>query len=211
MNGAPTDPAAITAESFRRIDALLAPYDLAREVYPVVRRVVHTTADLDYVASLRFHPDAVARAVAALRRGIPIVADVGMVVAGIQSQRLAALGGAVHCAIADPEVARLAVAAGLTRAMAAIRLLGARFPDALYVVGNAPTALLEVLRLVEGGQLAPAAVVGVPVGFVSTIEAKTALMRATAVPWISNVGPKGGSAVAAAIVNALLALAEGDG
>ena len=210
MSTFPTDPAAITTESFRRIDALLAPYGLEADIYPIVRRVVHTTADLEWVSSLRFHPRAIAAAVAALRGGAPLVTDVRMVAAGIGLTRLTRHGCTVHCAVDTPEAAHLADDAGITRSMAALRLLARRLPGAIYVVGNAPTALYEILTLRTGGSIAPPLVIGVPVGFVSTVEAKVALMRAHDLPWISNIGPKGGSAVAAAIVNALLDLA-GDG
>lgn len=211
MTGFLADPAAITAESFRRIDALLAPYELAADIYPIVRRVVHTTADLEWVATLRFHPLAVGAAVAALREGAAIVTDVRMVAAGINAARLQRLGGATECAVDTPEAARLAREAGITRSMAGLRFLARQLPRAIYVVGNAPTALFECLRLRDEGVIAPPAVIGVPVGFVSTVESKVALMRSDLTPWMSNVGPKGGSAVAAAIVNALLELAEGGG
>lgn len=202
-----TDPAAITAESFRRIDALLAPYHLAPDIAPIIRRVVHTTADLEWVSSLRVHPAALAAASTALRCGMPVVTDVRMVAAGIQARPLTALGGAVHCAIDGDDAAQLARGTGITRSMAAMRLLAIRFPCAIYVIGNAPTALFEVLRLCAAGELTPAVIIGVPVGFVSTVESKTALMVSNAAPWISNIGQKGGSAVAAAIVNALIARA----
>lgn len=202
-----TDPAAITAESFRRIDALLAPYHLAPDIAPIVRRVVHTTADFEWISSLRIHPTAITEATAALRNGTAVVTDVRMVAAGIQAQSLIALGGTVHCAVDSDEAAQLAQNAGITRTMAAMRLLAARCPRAIYVIGNAPTALVEVLRLCAAKEMSPAAIIGVPVGFVSTVESKTALMASDAAPWISNVGPKGGSAVAAAIVNALIACA----
>lgn len=210
MSTFPTDPAAITTESFRRIDALLAPYGLEADTYPIVRRVVHTTADLEWVSSLRFHPRAIGAAVAALRGGAALVTDVRMVAAGVGAVGLARHGCAVHCAIDAPEAARLANEAGITRAMAALRLLARSFPEAIYVVGNAPTALFEILHLHAAGLIASPLVIGVPVGFVSTVESKVALMRAHGLPWISNIGPKGGSAVAASIVNALLELA-GDG
>ncbi len=204
-----TDPAAITAESFRRIDALLAPYGIAADVYPVVRRVVHTTADTEWVGALRFAPGAIAAAIVAIRGGANIVTDVQMVAAGIQTQQLARFGGTVCCAIDHPEAAILAQREGITRSMAAIRLLAPDHPQALYIVGNAPTALYEVVALAHAGAIVPPVIVGVPVGFVATVESKTSLMH-TSFPWISNVGPKGGSAVAAAIVNALLALATED-
>jgi len=210
MSTFPTDPAAITTESFRRIDALLAPYGLETDTYPIVRRVVHTTADLEWVSSLRFHPLAIGAAVAALRGGAALVTDVRMVAAGVGAMGLARLGCTVHCAIDAPEAACLASEAGITRAMAALRLLARQFPEAIYVVGNAPTALFEILRLHAAGLIGSPLIIGVPVGFVSTVESKMALMRAHDLPWISNIGPKGGSAVAASIVNALLELA-GDG
>lgn len=206
MRQFPREPAAIYAESFRRIDALLAPYGLEPDVYPVVRRVVHATADLEYVASLRFSPGAVGTAVAAIRAGAHIVTDAVMVSAGIQRQRAEAFGSRAHCAIADTEAVALAGAEGITRAMAGVRLLAKRHPEAIVVVGNAPTALYEALALAESGAARPPVIIGVPVGFVSTVEAKAALMASRGTAWISNVGPKGGSAVAAAIVNALLAL-----
>jgi len=210
MSTFPTDPAAITTESFRRIDALLAPYGLETDTYPIVRRVVHTTADLEWVSSLRFHPLAIGAAAAALRGGAALVTDVRMVAAGVGAMGLARLGCTVHCAIDAPEAACLASEAGITRAMAALRLLARQFPEAIYVVGNAPTALFEILRLHAAGLIGSPLIIGVPVGFVSTVESKMALMRAHDLPWISNIGPKGGSAVAASIVNALLELA-GDG
>lgn len=207
----PTDPAAITTESFRRIDALLAPYGLEADTYPIVRRVVHTTADLEWVSSLRFHPLAIATAMAALRGGAALVTDVRMVAAGIGARGLTHRGCTVHCAVDTPEAARLASEAGITRSMAALRLLARPFPEAIYVVGNAPTALFEILSLYAAGSIAPPLIIGVPVGFVSTVESKMALMRADTLSWISNIGPKGGSAVAASIVNALLELAEDGG
>lgn len=207
MSQFPREPVAIYAESFRRIDALLAPYAIDPEVYPIIRRVVHATADPEYVSSLRFSPGVVTLAVAAIRSGAHIVTDAVMVSAGLQRQRVDAFGGRAHCAIASSEAVVLAEREGITRAMAGVRLLAAQFPDAIVVVGNAPTALFEAVALAEAGVARPPVIIGIPVGFVSTIEAKVALMASAATPWISNVGPKGGSAVAAAIVNALLALA----
>lgn len=208
MKPFPREPATIYAESFRRVDALLAPYALDPTIHPIVRRVVHATADTEYAASLRLAPGAVEAAVAALRAGADVVTDAVMVAAGIQRQRIEAFGGGMHCAIAATEAVALASAEGITRAMAGIRVLAARYPAAIVVVGNAPTALYEALALVATGAARPPVIIGVPVGFVSTIESKAALMASSTVPWISNVGPKGGSAVAAAIVNALLALAS---
>ncbi|RJL22839.1 precorrin-8X methylmutase [Bailinhaonella thermotolerans] len=172
-----------------RIDlTALPPYTRA-----VTERVVHASADLDYAADLVCDEEALARAVRALREGAPMVADVAMVAAGITSR-------AVTCAIADPRAAALAKETGLTRSAAAVRVAyGDAGPGAVWVVGCAPTALFEVI---EYG-VAPALVIGLPVGFVGAAESKAAL-RASGLPAVSNISEKGGSAVAAAALNALL-------
>lgn len=161
----------------------------------VVARVVHATADLDFAATMVVDEAAVEAGVRALRAGAPVVADVEMVRAGLPS-----VGACCHLAEAT-------AGAGLTRAAAGMRLAAARHPvGAVVVVGCAPTALVEVLRLVRSGAFAPALVVGLPVGFVGAAEAKEAA-RGGAVPSVTNVGDKGGSAAAAAAVNALARLA----
>jgi precorrin-8X/cobalt-precorrin-8 methylmutase len=159
----------------------------------VAERVIHASADLDYAADLVGAEADLRRGRAALLRAAPIVADVAMVAAGITSRE-------VVCRIADPAAARLARTAGITRSAAAVRLAAAEVgPGAVWVVGNAPTALLEIIA----GELAPALVIGLPVGFVGAAEAKRAL-RGSGLPALSNVSEKGGSTVAAAALNALL-------
>lgn len=159
----------------------------------VVERVIHTSADLNYVDDLVCREDELAAAVAALRAGAPIVADVEMVTAGITSAE-------VHSWVRDPRSAELASLAAITRSAAGIRIaFGEVGTGAVWVVGNAPTALFELLDL----NASPALVVGLPVGFVGASESKSAL-RASGLPSVSNRSEKGGSAVAAAAVNALL-------
>lgn len=159
----------------------------------VVERVVHATADLDYVEDLRCDEAALAGGAAALRAGAPLVVDAAMVAAGITSR------GAV-CRLGDPHTADLARAYGLTRSAAAMRLsYGETGPGAVWAVGCAPTALAELVSL----DVRPALIVGVPVGFVGAVQAKEAL-RESGLPQLSNHSEKGGSAVAAAAVNALL-------
>ncbi|TNY36800.1 precorrin-8X methylmutase [Thermomonospora catenispora] len=159
----------------------------------VVERVIHASADLEYAADLVTDEAHLERGLAALRAGAPVVADVEMVAAGITARRAV-------CRVADPAAARLAAEEGLTRSAAGIRLACAEVgPGAVWVVGCAPTALEEILRL----DARPALVVGLPVGFVGAAEAKRAL-RDSGLPQVSNVSAKGGSAVAAAAVNALL-------
>ena len=172
----------------------------------VVKRVIHTTADFEYAETLRFTPDAVALGVQALRRGVPIVTDTNMARAGISKPSLQKLGTQVYCFMAEEAVAQQARKNGTTRAVAAMRHAAETLPGALLAVGNAPTALLEIADLIEGG-LRPALVVGVPVGFVNVVESKYRLMQiceAAGVPAIAAMGRKGGSNVAAAICNALL-------
>ncbi|RJK92766.1 precorrin-8X methylmutase [Vallicoccus soli] len=159
----------------------------------VVERVVHASADLDYVDDLVLDEPALDAAHAALRAGAPVVADVEMVAAGITRRE-------VVCRVRDPRAADLARGAGLTRSAAAVRLaLDEVGPGAVWVVGCAPTALVELLAL----DARPALVVGLPVGFVGAAESKAAL-RASGLPAVSNASEKGGSAVAAAALNALL-------
>ncbi|MFJ6194607.1 precorrin-8X methylmutase [Micromonospora sp. NPDC092111] len=161
----------------------------------VVERVVHASADLDYVTDLVCDEAALAGGLAALRTGAPIVTDVWMVAAGITRA-----GREIVCPVAEPVAGDLARRSGLTRSAAAVRIALDRVgPGAVWVVGCAPTALRELLTL----DAAPALVVGLPVGFVGAAESKAAL-RASGLPAVSNVGEKGGSAVAAAALNALL-------
>ena len=191
----------IEQESFAILRAQLA----AREpqgtaVTPLARavleRVVHASADLDYAADLVLPPEPVLeQAVAALRGGAPVVADVAMVAAGITRRR-------ALCRITDPRAAELAAEAGITRSAAALRLAAQEAgPGAVYVVGCAPTALFELIARADAYR--PLLVLGLPVGFVGAVESKQAL-RESGLPAVSNVSGKGGSAVAAAALNALL-------
>ncbi|MEV4843304.1 precorrin-8X methylmutase [Micromonospora matsumotoense] len=161
----------------------------------VVERVVHASADLDYVTDLVCDEAALAGGLAALRAGASIVTDVAMVAAGITRA-----GREIVCPVAEPATAVLAGETGLTRSAAAVRIALDRVgPGAVWVVGCAPTALFELIAV----DAAPALVVGLPVGFVGAAESKAAL-RASGLPAVSNIGEKGGSAVAAAALNALL-------
>lgn len=173
---------------------------------PVVKRVIHTTADFDYARNLHFTPGAVAAGIAALRSGTPIVTDTTMALAGISKPGLAKLGTMALCYVADPEVAAAAKQQGTTRAVAAVHKAAAAYPGAILAVGNAPTALLTIADQIEAG-LRPALVIGVPVGFVNVVESKErlfAVCQECGVPAIVAMGRKGGSTVAAAICNALV-------
>lgn len=177
----------------------------------VILRVIHTTADFDYAETMTFTPGAVRQGVAALKAGTDIVTDTNMAKTGISKPALAKLGGTVYCYMAEEAVAAAARAAGTTRAAASMRFAAQEHSDALFVVGNAPTALLELCALMEQG-LRPALVIGVPVGFVNVVESKEFLLAACrqySVSAIIAMGRKGGSNVAAAICNALLYTATG--
>lgn len=186
--------------------------DIPEEHAPVVRRVIHTTADFDYARNLQFTPGAVQQGVKALQSGVPLVTDTNMALAGVSKPALSALGSCAYCYMADPLVAEAAVQAGTTRAVAAMRHAANTCSGAVFAVGNAPTALLALCDLMEEEQLRPALVIGVPVGFVNVVESKQRLFEvctAHGVPCIVAMGRKGGSNVAAAICNALLYTATG--
>lgn len=206
-----THPSAITASSFRLIrEELGARADrLAPDELSVVARVIHSTADFDFAETLAWSHDAIGAGVAALRRGAPVICDVSMVSTGISTTRLTAFGSTLHCFIADDDVRTTARREGITRALTATRKAGPLLDGAILAIGNAPTALFEAIRLVREGDRRPALIIGVPVGFVATVESKAELTTLREVPWITCHGRKGGSPVAVAIVNALLRLAAG--
>ena len=206
MNWQPRLPQDIEAESFRRIEAQVGAHDLPPEVWQVVRRMIHTSADLDYLKTARVHPQAIAAGVEALRQGRPLVTDTRMLLAGIGSGRLGRLGVKPFCLMDDPEVAKEAARQGTTRAAAAMEAALPHLAGGIVAIGNAPTALLRLLELLEAGAPPPALVVGLPVGFVNAAESKELLSRQHC-PFITALGPKGGSAVAAAVINALAIMA----
>lgn len=203
-------PEAIEAESFRIIEEELGPHAFPPREFTVVRRVIHATADFEFAKNIAFHPEAIDRGVAALRAGSDLVVDVAMIQAGVSKPALAAFGGTVRSYITDPDVVEEARREGITRAIASMRKAAREAPGAVYAVGNAPTALFEILNLIAAGKMRPALVVGVPVGFVSAVESKDALI-ASGYPHISARGRKGGTPVAVSILNALLALAKSGG
>ena len=198
---------AIEDQSFAVIDREAGPHGFGPAEWSVVRRIIHATADFELRELARIHPDAITAGVAALRRGCPIVVDVKMIAAGVSEDRLAAHGCAVHAFISDHDVIAAARAAGSTRAIEAMRKAHRTgvLDGAIVAIGNAPTALLELIRLVADAGARPALVVGVPVGFVSAAESKQAA-EGLAIPSIVVRGRKGGSPIAVAILHALLAL-----
>jgi precorrin-3B C17-methyltransferase len=199
-------PETILAESFRIIDECVGIHGFSPPEWTVVRRIIHATGDLDFVKLVRFHHDAIRAGVQALRDGTPLVTDVRMVATGIRQADLQALDVALHCWIDDADVAREAAAAGTTRSACAMEKAIQEVGDAIYVIGNAPTALLKLSEAVRARRCRPRLVLAMPVGFVSVVESKAEACGLD-VPVIVVQGRKGGSAVAAAAVNALLQLA----
>jgi precorrin-8X/cobalt-precorrin-8 methylmutase len=202
------NPEAIEAESFRIIEAELGPHQFSPDEFAVVQRAIHSTADFEFARTIRFSPGAIRRGIDAIRAGAMVVADVQMVQAGINKPGLKKFGGEVCCFISDDDVIATARESGLTRAIMATRKAAKLFPGAIYAIGNAPTALLELVRLADEAR--PALVVGVPVGFVSAAESKDEL-AASSLPFITSLGRKGGTPVAVSMMNALIRLAAVQG
>lgn len=202
MNGH-MKPADIEKRSFAIITEELGGRTFPDGVAEVVKRVIHTSADFDYADNLCFSPDAVEQAKAALEAGATIVTDTNMALAGISKPTLAKLGGKAVCLMADEAVAREAKERGVTRATVSMEHAAKLGGPLIFAIGNAPTALIRLHELIEEGAVSPALVIGVPVGFVNVVESKELFLGGDT-PYIIARGRKGGSNVAAAIVNALL-------
>ena len=169
----------------------------------VIKRVIHTSADFDYATNLVFSNKATLIGIEALKKGCDIVTDTKMAQAGINKRVLASLGGEVHCFMSDEDVAVEAKKRGVTRATISMEKAAKLNKPFILAIGNAPTALIELKKLIDEKKINPILIIGVPVGFVNVVEAKELIME-TDVPYIVARGRKGGSNVAAAIVNAML-------
>jgi len=200
------NPHEIEQLSFKIIDEEAGSHGYPSDRWQVVRRVIHTSADFEWQTMIRFHPQAIAAGLKAIRSGCAIITDTNMARVGIRKRDLARYGGTVNCYMADERVAETALKEGVTRAKAAVDVAASEVSGGIYVVGNAPTALLRLIQLIGEGKANPSLVVGLPVGFVNAAESK-ARLYACDVPYITNVGRKGGSNVAAAVVNALILMA----
>ncbi len=200
-------PHEIEIKSFAIIDEEAGPHNFSYEEWNVVRRMIHTSADFQYMEMVKISPGAVAAGIKAIQSGCTVITDTNMAKTGIRKDLLANFGGRCECLMADPEVAAEAKTAGVTRAHVAVEKAAPMMENGIYVVGNAPTALLHLLEMIEQKKANPALVVGLPVGFVNAAESKAALME-TNIPHISNAGRKGGSNVAASVINALALMAS---
>ncbi len=176
---------------------------LKAEQEMVTKRVIHTSADFDYADTLTFSEDAVRKAKELIVQGADIVTDTNMALAGINKGILAKYGGEAHCYMAEKEVMEIAKESRSTRAAVSMQMAAKIEKPVIFAIGNAPTALLKLYEMIEEGIYRPAFIIGVPVGFVNVVQAKE-LILGTDIPYIINRGRKGGSNVAAAIVNALL-------
>ena len=200
----------IEHDSFAIVDREAGPHEYTAAQWPLVRRMIHATADFEFNGLTRFHPDAVPAGVAAILAGRPVVADVEMILVGVSRPRLAHFGVGIHQFISDEDVIAEARAADSTRAVQAMRKahrLGL-LDGGIVAVGNAPTALLEVVRLIREEDARPALIIGMPVGFVSAAESKEITSRLEAPPWVITRGRKGGSTLVVAAIHALLVLGE---
>lgn len=200
--GLPTNGAAIEERSFDIISAYLDKLECSDDVRPIIHRIVHATADVSIAQTMRIHPNAIAKGVMALQKGAPVFTDVKMLQVGITRT-----AGPIRCAIDDADIIRNAKAAHTTRAAMAMASFGEALNGAIVAIGNAPTAIWQLLSMSKNDGIVPALVVGLPVGFVGATESKQALWESGLVT-ITNQGPRGGSALAAAAVNALAILSR---
>lgn len=199
-----TQPLEIEARSMEIIAPHLAGLELSDDERKIYSRIIHASGDVEYAPIIKIHPEAIAAAKAAILRRANIFTDVEMVRRGISLRTLKKFGGEIFCKVSDVDVQELAKREGITRSMAAMRLFGKRLDGALVAIGNAPTALFEVLRLVREENIRPAVIIGVPVGFVGAAESKAQLAAQIEIPYITVEGTKGGSSIAVATVNAIL-------
>ena len=202
-------PKEIEERSFAIISEELGARTFAPHTELIVKRCIHTSADFDYTDNLCFSQDAAVKAMEAIKRGVSVVTDTNMAKAGINKVSLGKYGGSVHCFMADPDVAEAAKLHGTTRASESMKKAAAMGEPFLYAIGHAPTALVTLYDLMQEGQVKPELIIGVPVGFVNVVQSKELIMSSD-VPYIVARGRKGGSNIAACIVNALLYMIDND-
>ena len=200
----------IEHNSFAIVDNEAGPHNYTEAQWQIVRRMIHATADFEFNGLARFHDKAVEAGLAAILNGAPIVADVEMICVGLSKPRLSHFGVSTHHFIADEDVIAQAKAENTTRAVQAMRKAHQKglLNGSIVAIGNAPTALLEVIRLIKEEHVKPALIVGMPVGFVSAAESKAELEQLDDIPWMITHGRKGGSTLVVSAIHAALALAE---
>lgn len=196
-------PSEIEAQSMKIIELEMDKREIDDLELPVIKRAIHTSADFDYLDNLKFSKDVVKLAKEAIKKGVTVVTDTNMAKAGINKKVIESFGGQVLCFMADEDVAKEAKEKGTTRATACINKALSIDGPIIFAIGNAPTALVRIYELIKDGKLSPELVIGVPVGFVNVVESKELILGLENTPYIVARGRKGGSNIAASIVNAI--------
>jgi precorrin-8X/cobalt-precorrin-8 methylmutase len=194
--------------SMQMIEDEIGTHQYNEKEWPIVRRVIHSTADFDFAGKNKiiFHKDAIESAMNALRNGCSITVDVNGVIGGLNKQNLKDFGNDIVCNISNPEIMELAKKEGKTRSQVSMRAAISDIDGGVVAIGNAPTALMEIIQMVKEGIVKPALIIGIPVGFISAAESKEKLSKVEVAPFITNIGRKGGSSSASAIINAIFKL-----
>ncbi|MCJ8305536.1 MAG: precorrin-8X methylmutase [Nitrosopumilus sp.] len=194
--------------SMQMIEDEIGTHQYSEKEWPIVRRIIHSTADFDFADKNKiiFHKDAIDSAMNALRSGCSIVVDVNGVIGGLNKQNPKDFGNSIICNISNPEIMELAKKEGKTRSQVSMRAAISDIDGGIIAIGNAPTALMEVIQMVKEGIVKPALIIGIPVGFICAAESKEELSKLDGAPFITNIGRKGGSSSASAIINAIFKL-----
>ncbi|MDH3695899.1 MAG: precorrin-8X methylmutase [Nitrosopumilus sp.] len=194
--------------SMQMIEDEIGTHQYKKKEWLIVRRIIHSTADFDFADKNKviFHKDAVESGMNALRNGCSIVVDVNGVIGGLNKQNPKDFGNNIVCKISDPEIMELAKKEGKTRSQVSMREAISDIDGGVVAIGNAPTALLEIIQMVKEGIVKPALIIGIPVGFICAAESKEELSKLEEIPFITNLGRKGGSSSASAIINAIFKL-----
>ncbi|MHA7733069.1 precorrin-8X methylmutase [Nitrosopumilus sp. S6] len=194
--------------SMQMIEDEIGSHSYNEKEWPIVRRIIHSTADFDFADKNKiiFHKDAIESGMKALKNGCSIVVDVNGVIGGLNKQNPKDFGNEIVCNISKPEIMELAKKEGKTRSQVSMRAAKSDIDGGIVAIGNAPTALQEVIKMVKEGIVKPALIIGIPVGFICAAESKEELSRLEEAPFITNLGRKGGSSSASAIINAIFKL-----
>ena len=194
--------------SMQMIEDEIGLHQFGEREWPIVRRIIHSTADFDFAGKnkLIFHKDAIQSAMKALQGGCSIVVDVNGVIGGMNKQNPKDFGNDIVCNISKPEIMELAKKEGKTRSQVSMRAAISDIDGGVVAIGNAPTALQEVIQMVKEGTVKPALIIGIPVGFICAAESKEELAKLQQVPFITNIGRKGGSSSVSAVINAIFKL-----
>jgi len=194
--------------SMQMIENEIGTHQYNEKEWPIVRRVIHSTADFDFAGKNKiiFHKDAIESAMNALRNGCSIIVDVNGVIGGLNKQNPKDFGNNIVCNISNPEIMELAKKEGKTRSQVSMRAATSDIDGGVVAIGNAPTALMEIIQMVKEGIVKPALIIGIPVGFICAAESKDELLKLEGAPFITNIGRKGGSSSASAIINAIFKL-----